>query len=232
MANCLYNGEKMSGIKDKIRRDSRRATTIMRGIGNPGTQAADVYSVAATLYGEAKDLDDIGVTRVAETIRNRYNFYTKNKADGVDKISYRDIVSAPGQYLGFNAFKNKSITDFKNFENSLSPEDKRKWNRCMIVAQRVVKGQLKTDYALGAMGFNQASVESNKKIFKTTKVFKDDSCYIDDPKRKSPHVFIADFYISPLKNNQGKILAKGGNPNDNIKVLVRNSAIRARRSNG
>jgi len=170
MANCLYNGEKMSGIKDKIRRDSRRATTIMRGIGNPGTQAADVYSVAATLYGEAKDLDDIGVTRVAETIRNRYNFYTKNKADGVDKISYRDIVSAPGQYLGFNAFKNKSITDFKNFENSLSPEDKRKWNRCMIVAQRVVKGQLKTDYALGAMGFNQASVESNKKILKTIRV--------------------------------------------------------------
>lgn len=78
-----------------------------------------------------------------------------------------------------------------------------------------------TDYAHGATGFNKASVMDNKRNFKTNKVFKDDSCYIDNPSRKSPHVFFGDYYMSPLKNAKGEVLAKGGNPNENTKILAR-----------
>lgn len=172
----------------------------------------DFYSVAATLYSEAKDLDNKGITRVAETIRNRYNFYNKNKTSGVSNITYRDIVIAKGQYIGFNKYKGKKVSDFKKFEQNLTGAEKKKWERCKLLAAKLVSGKLNTNYARGAMGFNQASISANKKLFKTQKVFKDDSHYTDNPSKKSPHVFFGDFEMPPLKTPQGKLLAKGGNP--------------------
>lgn len=223
----------MANIKEKMKNDARKASRVRSDMANSNPQQSEIYSVAATLYGEAKDLDSKGITRVAETIRNRYDYYSKNKAAGVDKITYRDIVAAPDQYKGFNAYKNKSIKDFKDFEKNLSAEDKKKWDRCMAIARKVVSGQLKTNYANGALGFNQATVEANKKNFKTTKVFKDDSCYADDPSKRSPHVFIGDYYMSPLKDAKGKLLAKGGNPNENgARVLAQNRMAQARSGRG
>lgn len=95
----------------------------------------DMYSVTATLYAEAKDLDNKGIIRVAETIRNRYDFYDKNKTDKTDKITYRDIVSAPGQYIGFNAYKCKTVKDFYDYEKGLTVEDRKKWERCKSIAR-------------------------------------------------------------------------------------------------
>ncbi|MBP5353165.1 MAG: cell wall hydrolase [Alphaproteobacteria bacterium] len=167
----------------------------------------DLYSVAATLYGEAGCLDDQGITMVAETIRNRYNFYNGRKK--VDTISLRDVVIAKSQYLGFDKYKNKSVSDFKRFENSLSGQAKTNWNRCMAIAQQVANGTLNTNYAKGTAGFNQASVSYNKKTFNTQTVFADSSKYYGSNK-KSPHVFIGDFVISPLISPSGKKLAAGG----------------------
>lgn len=208
----------MVGIKDTMKRDSRNAANLRGNIAN--RRDLEVYSVAATLYGEAGNLDDKGIVRVAETIRNRYEFYNKNKVAGVDRISYRDIVIAPNQYLGFNAYKNMRVSDFREFEKNLSDEDRRNWNRCMIIAQRTVNSQLKTNYARGAIGFNQASIESNKKMFDAKLVFKDDSCYMNDATKKSPHVFIGDLNMSPLKTPKGRLLANGGNPSEGRTVLA------------
>lgn len=213
----------MSTLKEKMKNDSQKASRIKNKLANSNTKQLEVLSVTATLYGEAKDLDEKGVTRVAETIRNRYNYYSKNKVDGVDKITYRDVVAAPSQYLAFNAYRKKSVKDFSDYAKNLSPDDKKKWDRCMNIGRQVVNGQLKTNHANGALGFNQASVEANKKNFKTTKVFKDDSCYADDKTKRSPHVFIGDYHLSPLKNEKGKVLAKGGNPNeDAARILAQN----------
>ncbi len=222
----------MSNLKEKMKSDARKAANVRKNIGNNNAKQAEIYSVAATLYGEAKDLNNKGITRVAETIRNRYNFYNKNKADGVNKITYRDIVAAPDQYKGFNAYRNKSLKDFQDYEKNLKGDDRKNWDRCMALARKVVNGQLRTDYARGALGFNQASVETNKKMFKTTRVFKDDSYYIDDPTRCSPHVFIGDYYMAPLRDANGKLLAKGGNPNEKARILAQNKMAQARSGRG
>lgn len=219
----------MAGIKEKMKEDAHKASQIRTNPTAVNNQKQlDIYSVAATLYGEAKDLDDKGMTRVAETVRNRYNYYSKNKVAGVDKITYRDIVAAPDQYKGFNVYKNKSVKDFRDFEKNLKGDDRKNWERCMALARKVVNNQLHSDYAHGALGFNKATVEANKKNFKTTNVFKDDSCYLSDPSKRSPHVFIGDYYMSPLKTAQGKLLAKGGNPNENKRVLAQNKMAQAR----
>lgn len=222
----------MGNIKEQMKRDARKSSQIRVNLDNSNAQQLDVYSVAATLYGEAQGLDNKGITRVAETIRNRHDFYNKNKAAGVSNITYRDIVAAPDQYKGFNIYKNKSVTDFKNFEKTLTGEEKKNWDRCMAVAKKVVNGQLHTDYAHGALGFNKASVEANKRNFKTANVFKDDSCYVNNPDKKSPHVFFGDYYMSPLKNAQGKVLAKGGNPNESTQILVQNQIAQRRSGRG
>ncbi|MBQ8482165.1 MAG: hypothetical protein IJ532_06500 [Alphaproteobacteria bacterium] len=201
-----------------MKRDTRNAANLRGNITN--SRDLDIYSVAATLYGEAGNLDNKGIIRVAETIRNRYEFYNKNRAQGVNKISYRDIVIAPNQYLGFNSYKKMKVSDFREFEKKLSDEERKNWNRCMIIAQRTVNSQLKTNYARGAVGFNKASIESNKKMFDAKLVFKDDSCYINNATKKSPHVFIGDLYMSPLKTPQGKLLAKGGNPSEGNTVFA------------
>lgn len=174
----------------------------------------EIYSVAATLYGEAGGLEKKGIIRVAETIRNRHTYYSKNKAKGVEKITYRDILCAPNQYLAFNVYKNKSLKDFQKYENDLSDREKKNWDICKEIAQQVVDNKLKSNLARGALGFNQASVAANQKNFNTTNVFKDDARYVNDPKKSSSHVFFGDFYLSPLKTPKGKLLAKGGNPKD------------------
>lgn len=187
---------------------ANRKTAALGATENP----LEVYSVAATLYSETKGLDDKGITRVAETIRNRYKYYNKNKIKGVNSISYRDIVSAPGQYAGFSPYKNKSLAGLKKFANDLPPAEKKNWNRCMEIAKQTVSGKLNTELARGALGFNKASVEYNKKAFKTDMAFKDDSCYVNNPARRSPHVFFGAYVLSPLKTPRGTTLAKGGNP--------------------
>lgn len=223
----------MRNIKEKMKTDAQKASRVRNNITKSNPQQSEIYSIAATLYGEAKDLDNKGITRVAETIRNRYNYYSQNKASGVNKITYRDIIAAPDQYKGFNVYRNKSIKDFQNLEKSLTGEEKKNWDRCMAIARKVVNGQLETNYANGALGFNKASVEANKRLFKTSNVFKDDSSYINNPDKKSPHVFFGDYYMSPLKNAQGKVLAKGGNPNENVsRVLVQNKMAYARNGRG
>lgn len=216
----------MGNIKEQMKQDARRASKIRNG---QNAKNLDLYSVTATLYGEAQDLDDKGITMVAETIRNRHDFYNKNKINGTDKISYRDVVGAKNQYDGFNRYKNNTIKDFQEIEKNLSPENKKKWDRCKAIANKVVNGQLKTDYAHGAIGFNKASVEANKKAFKTNKVFKDDSCFANDRAKRSPHVFIADFELSSLKDAQGKIIAKGGNPSGNKSQVLAQNKITQRR---
>ena len=211
------DAEKVSQQKTKQNTAQKKKSAPKKA---PAANNLDIYSVAATLYGEARDLDEKGITRVAETIRNRHTFYSQNKARGIKKITYRDIVSAPNQYIGFDEYKNKSLKDFKQFEKNLSPTEKKKWDRCMNIARQVVNSQLKTNYAKGALGFNQASVAANKRNFKTQLVFKDDACYKDNPKKSSPHVFFGDFHLLSLKDKNGKILAKGGNPKDDKSRLL------------
>lgn len=212
--------KKLTSVDSKVLKVSslRKKTVISE------EKKLDIYCVAATLYGEAGDLDEKGITRVAETIRNRHKYYSKEKAVDVEKITYRDIVAAPNQYQAFNAYKKKNVKDFDEYTKKLSPAEKTKWDRCMRIAKQVVNGRLKTDYANGALGFNKASVSVNKRTFKTTNVFKDDSHYADNPTKNSPHVFIGDYNLSPLITSKGKLLAKGGNPKDSGKLLVQNRA--------
>lgn len=209
----------MVGLKEKMKKDARNYSALQSKIENNDRRKADIYSVAATIYEEAKGLDDKGKTRVAETIRNRYNYYSKNTVNGA-RISYRDIVAAPGQYHGFSVHQNKKVTDFKKFENDLSPEQRQEWNRCVAIAQKMVDGRLNTDYAKGALGFNKASVAANKRNFNTDDVFKDDSCFLDSSRGHSPHVFFGSYHLAPLKDANGKVLAKGGNPNPSKNTLV------------
>jgi hypothetical protein len=226
---------KMASLKEQMKKDAEKKS----GVQKPKKAAPkkkisfpkdlELYSVAATLYGEAGELDNKGITRVAETIRNRYNYYNKNKAKNVEKITYRDIVAAKNQYIAFNAYKNKSLEDFQKFENSLSAKERIKWDRCIDIARKVVNGNLKTNYAIGALGFNQASIERNKRAFNTTNVFRDDSFYVDKPNKPSPHVFFGDFYLSPLKDKNGKLLAKGGNPKcDTSHLIAQNKTLKSR----
>ena len=172
----------------------------------------DLYSVAATLYGEAGSLEDQGIYMVAETIRNRYNFYNQRKK--VDSISLRDIVIAKSQYLGFDKYKNKSLSQLKQEESRMSGQARRNWDRCMAIARQVADGTLSTNYARGAAAFNQASVNANKRTFKTESVFSDPSHWLGSS-RKSPHVFIGDFQIMNLMSPSGKKLASGGFIGDN-----------------
>lgn len=230
----------MVSIKDRMKEDVNKMLSARCSLKKAlpkkktATKNLELYSVTATLYGEARDLDSKGITRVAETIRNRQKYYAQNKAEEVKRITYRQIVSAPNQYVGFDPYKNKSLKDFQEFEKNLSAEEKKKWNRCMNVARKVVGGKLKTNYAKGALGFNRASVEANKKIFKTTNVFKDDSYYADNPKKQSPHVFFGDYHLLPLKDKKGKLLAKGGNPKEDetLKLLAQNKRVQARSDRG
>lgn len=226
----------MSSVFERVKADSKKGIKVKCVLKkNAGLKKApnlDTYCVAATLYGEAGPLDDKGITRVAETIRNRYKYYDQNKAEGVNKINYRDIVAAPNQYLGFNAYKNMKLNDFKEFEKKLTGDEKKNWDRCMTIARQVVDGKLKTNYARGTLGFNKASVQTNKKMFKTNLVFKDDSKYADNPEKKSSHVFFGDFHISSLKNSKGKLLAKGGNPNQKNNLLAQAKIARAQTQRG
>jgi hypothetical protein len=214
-------------LYEQLKKESKKAAAVQTKTQNADKRLLDIYCVAATIYGEAKDLDTKGITRVAETIRNRYTFYNKNKAPNVGKIYYRDIVAAPRQYNAFSAYKNKSVTDFRNYEKKLTAEEREKWNRCMAIAKKVVNGQLKTDYARGAMSFNKSSIARNKRAFKTDNVFADDSNYYGKPDKHSPHVFIGDCYMSPLRTATGRTLAFGGYPNANTSVLAqaRKSAV-------
>ena len=68
----------MVGLKEKMQKDARNSAALQNRIENADKRKLDVYSVAATIYEEAKGLDDKGKTRVAETIRNRHNYYSKN----------------------------------------------------------------------------------------------------------------------------------------------------------
>ena len=167
----------------------------------------DLYSVAATLYGEAGSLEDQGIYMVAETIRNRYNFYNQRKK--VDTISLRDIVIANSQYLGFDKYKSKSLSQLKQEEARLSGQARRNWDRCMNIARQVADGTLTTNYARGAAAFNQDSVRANQSTFRTKSVFADPSHWLGSS-RKSPHVFIGDFQIMSLLSPSGKKLASGG----------------------
>lgn len=219
----------MINVKEKMKQDRSKASAMMKS--KTDAYNLEVYSVASTLFGEAKDLDDKGIIRVAETIRNRYKFYNQNKVNGVSEITYRDIVSAPGQYLGFSRFSKKIVDDFKNFAQNLSTADRKKWDRCMAIAKQTVENKLQTNYAHGALGFNQASVERNKRYFKTDNVFKDDSSYVDDATKQSPHVFFGSCVISSLKTPQSKILARGGNPDEKKNVIAQNRILNSGRAN-
>lgn len=202
-------------IENRMRQDFCNSKKFLTSIPLPSSNTSlEVYRVAATLYSEAGGLNEKGIIRVAETIRNRYNFYKKNLTPGVAAITYTDIVAAPRQYLGYNPYKGKNLSWFQNFEKNLQAkgqeQKKAAWERCLKIARQVVNGQLTSNLAHGALGFNQASVESNRRTFGTQNVFRDDSTTVAG--KPSPHVFIGDYELSPLLTPNGKKLANGGNP--------------------
>ncbi len=111
----------------------------------------DVLYLAATLYGEARGESDAGLTVVANTIMNRYEFYSKKVKTGM-VVRVKDVCLADKQYSFWNNKKSWSASQIISY----TQKESNAWTRCLQFAQKAISGNL-ADITGGAMNYYASS---------------------------------------------------------------------------
>ncbi len=116
----------------------------------------DTLFLAATLWGEARHDDSIGMQVVANTVLNRKKYY-EQQSNG-KTLSIKDIVSHTDQYASWKD-KNWDSSDIINNMVQYQGPDKEKWESCVRIAKLALKGRL-ADITGGATNYYSKDAEN------------------------------------------------------------------------
>ena len=126
------------------------SNALCAGTQMPSDLDDDTLFLAATLWGETKNNDSIGMQVVANTVLNRKKYYEQQAKNG-QKLSIKDIVSNTEQYASWKD-KNWDTSDIIKSMAEYQGTDKEKWSSCIRIAKLALKGAL-VDITGGATGY-------------------------------------------------------------------------------